>query len=56
MTGIETKDDELAEIKVTGADGVTCRFALDDLLVFFGLSQSSAQSPEWRLGNRAQSS
>ena len=38
VTGIETKDDKLAEIKVTGADGVTRRLPLDDLLVFFGLS------------------
>ena len=38
VTGFESSDDKLTEIKVTGSDGVTRRLPLDDLLVFFGLS------------------
>ncbi len=49
VTGIETKDDKLAEIKVTGADGVTRRLPLDDLLVFFGLSPKLGPIAEWGL-------
>jgi thioredoxin reductase (NADPH) len=49
VTGIETKDDKLSEIKVTGADGVTRRLPLDDLLVFFGLSPKLGPIAEWGL-------
>lgn len=49
VTGIETKDDKLAEIKVTGADGVTRRLPLDDLLVFFGLSPKLGPIADWGL-------
>jgi thioredoxin reductase (NADPH) len=49
VTGIETKDDLLSEIKVTGADGVTRRMPLDNLLVFFGLSPKLGPIAEWGL-------
>ncbi|MFZ6800372.1 NAD(P)/FAD-dependent oxidoreductase [Undibacterium sp. Di24W] len=49
VTGIETKDDKLSEIKVTGADGVTRRLPLDDLLVFFGLSPKLGPIADWGL-------
>lgn len=49
VTGIETKDDLLSEIKVTGADGVTRRMPLDTLLVFFGLSPKLGPIAEWGL-------
>ena len=49
ITGIETKDDLLTEIKVTGPDGVTRRLPLDDLLVFFGLSPKLGPIAEWSL-------
>ncbi|MFZ6726290.1 NAD(P)/FAD-dependent oxidoreductase [Undibacterium sp. MH2W] len=49
VTGIETKDDVLSEIKVTGADGVTRRMPLDNLLVFFGLSPKLGPIAEWGL-------
>jgi len=49
VTGIETKDDILSEIKVTGADGVTRRMPLDNLLVFFGLSPKLGPIAEWGL-------
>ncbi len=49
VTGIETKDDLLSEIKVTGADGVTRRMPVDNLLVFFGLSPKLGPIAEWGL-------
>ena len=49
ITGMETKDDKLSEIKVTGADGVTRRLPLDSLLVFFGLSPKLGPIAEWGL-------
>jgi thioredoxin reductase (NADPH) len=49
VTGIESKDNTLTEIKVTGADGVTRRLPLDDLLVFFGLSPKLGPIAEWGL-------
>ena len=49
VTGFEERDDKLAEIKVTGADGVTRRLPLDDLLVFFGLSPKLGPIAEWGL-------
>lgn len=49
VTGIESKDDKLSEIKVTGADGVTRRLPLDDLLVFFGLSPKLGPIADWGL-------
>lgn len=49
VTGIESKDEQLTEIKVTGADGVTRRLPLDYLLVFFGLSPKLGPIAEWGL-------
>ena len=49
VSGFEEKDGKLAEIKVTGADGVTRRLPLDDLLVFFGLSPKLGPIAEWGL-------
>ncbi|HYD79649.1 MAG TPA: NAD(P)/FAD-dependent oxidoreductase [Paucimonas sp.] len=49
VTGLEEKDDRISEIKVTGADGVTRRLPLDDLLVFFGLSPKLGPIAEWGL-------
>ncbi|KWR92028.1 NAD(P)/FAD-dependent oxidoreductase [Cupriavidus sp. IDO] len=47
--GYEEKDGVLNEIKVTGADGVTRRLPVDDLLVFFGLSPKLGPIAEWGL-------
>jgi thioredoxin reductase (NADPH) len=49
VTGFESSDDKLTEIKVTGSDGVTRRLPLDDLLVFFGLSPKLGPIAEWGL-------
>jgi thioredoxin reductase (NADPH) len=49
VTGFEEKDDKLSEVKVTGADGVTRRLPLDNLLVFFGLSPKLGPIAEWGL-------
>ena len=47
--GYEEKDGVLTEIKVTGADGVTRRIPVDDILVFFGLSPKLGPIAEWGL-------
>jgi thioredoxin reductase (NADPH) len=49
VTGYETQNDKLSEIKVTGPDGVTRRLPLDHLLVFFGLSPKLGPIAEWGL-------
>ncbi|MFM7483632.1 MAG: NAD(P)/FAD-dependent oxidoreductase, partial [Burkholderiaceae bacterium] len=49
VTGFEEANDTLTEIKVTGADGVTRRLPLDDLLVFYGLSPKLGPIAEWGL-------
>jgi thioredoxin reductase (NADPH) len=49
VSGFEAKDDQLSEVKVTGADGVTRRLPLDNLLVFFGLSPKLGPIAEWGL-------
>mgnify|MGYP000697539774 CR=1 FL=1 len=49
VTGFEATDGTMTEIKVTGADGVTRRMPLDDLLVFFGLSPKLGPIAEWGL-------
>ena len=49
VTGFEAQGDQLSEIKVTGADGVTRRLPLDHLLVFFGLSPKLGPIAEWGL-------
>ena len=49
VTGFETKDDLLSEIKVTGSDGVTRRLPLDMLLVFYGLTPKLGPIADWGL-------
>jgi thioredoxin reductase (NADPH) len=49
VSGIETKDDKLSELRVTGADGVTRRVPLDMLRVFYGLSPKLGPIAEWGL-------
>jgi thioredoxin reductase (NADPH) len=49
VTGFETREGRLSEIKVTGPDGVTRRLPLDQLLVFFGLSPKLGPIAEWGL-------
>src|SRR3569623_525609 len=49
VSGFESKDNKLAEIKVTVTDGVTRRLPLDDLLVFFGLSPKLGPIADWGL-------
>lgn len=49
VTGFETRDERLSEIKVTGADGMTRRVPLDYLLVFYGLSPKLGPIAEWGL-------
>lgn len=49
VTGFETTEHQLSEIKVTGSDGVTRRLPLDHLLVFFGLSPKLGPIAEWGL-------
>lgn len=50
ITGFETRDGRLAQVKVTGGDGVTRAVPLDMLLVFFGLSPKLGPIAEWGLG------
>ncbi len=49
VTGYETRNDKLSELKVTGQDGVTRRLPLDHLLVFYGLSPKLGPIAEWGL-------
>ncbi len=49
ITGFETADGKLAEIRVTGLDGVTRRVPLDCLLVFYGLSPKLGPIEHWGL-------
>jgi len=49
VTGFDARDGKLAEVKVTGPDGVTRRVPLDMLLVFFGLSPKLGPIAEWGL-------
>ncbi len=49
ISGCESRDGRLAEVKVVGADGVTRRLPLDMLLVFFGLSPKLGPIAEWGL-------
>lgn len=49
LTGFETTDGKLTEIRVTGADGVTRRVPLDCLLVFYGLSPKLGPIEHWGL-------
>ncbi len=49
VTGFESQNERLSEIKVTGQDGVTRRVPLDMLLVFFVLSHKLGPIAEWGL-------
>jgi len=49
ITGFDEKDGRLANLKVTGGDGVTRQVPLDMLLVFFGLSPKLGPIAEWGL-------
>ena len=51
--GFEEKDGLLTELRVAGADGITRRLPLDDLLVFFGLSPKLGPIAEWGLDTSA---
>ena len=49
ITGYETQQDRLTEIAVTDIDGNTKIVALDDLLIFFGLSPKLGPIAQWGL-------
>ncbi|MDE2150444.1 MAG: NAD(P)/FAD-dependent oxidoreductase [Gammaproteobacteria bacterium] len=50
ITGIEERaDGSLAQVRVTGGDGVTRRLDLDQLLVFFGLHPKLGPIADWGL-------
>ena len=49
VTGFEQQDTRLAEIKVSGSDGLTRRLPLDMLLVFYGLSPRLGPIADWGL-------
>jgi thioredoxin reductase (NADPH) len=49
ITGFDTQDGKLTEVKVGGADGVTRRVPLDMLLVFHGLSPRLGPIADWGL-------
>lgn len=49
ISGFETADGQLTEIRVTGLDGVTRRVPLDCLLVFYGLSPKLGPIEHWGL-------
>ena len=49
ITGYETENDQISELKVTGQDGVTRRLPLDHMLVFYGLSPKLGPIAEWGL-------
>jgi thioredoxin reductase (NADPH) len=49
ISGFETSDARLTEVRVTSPDGLTRRVPLDALLVFFGLSPKLGPIAEWGL-------
>lgn len=49
ITGFEATNGRLAQVKVTGGDGVTRVVPLDMLLVFFGLSPKLGPIADWGL-------
>jgi thioredoxin reductase (NADPH) len=49
VTGYEEKAGRLTGVKVTGSDAITRVVALDELLVFFGLSPKLGPIAEWGL-------
>ncbi len=49
VTGIDSPDNILRHINVTGSDGVARRIELDQLLVFYGLSPKLGPISQWGL-------
>ena len=49
ISGMDSQDGRLSEVKVTGNDGITRRLPLDMLLVFFGLSPKLGPIAHWGL-------
>jgi len=49
VTGYQAKDSSLTEITFTNIDGESKQIALDDLLVFYGLSPKLGPIAEWGL-------
>ncbi len=49
VSGLEQQDGNLKQVRVTGADGVTRRLDLDQMLVFFGLHPKLGPIAEWGL-------
>ena len=49
ITGYETTEGKISELKVTGQDGVTRRLPLDAMLVFYGLSPKLGPIESWGL-------
>ncbi|RJX34085.1 MAG: NAD(P)/FAD-dependent oxidoreductase [Oxalobacter sp.] len=49
ITGYETSDGKISELKVTGQDGVTRRLPMDAMLVFYGLSPKLGPIESWGL-------
>ncbi len=49
ITGYETSEGKISELKVTGQDGVTRRLPLDAMLVFYGLSPKLGPIESWGL-------
>lgn len=49
VTGFTEENDQLTEVSVSGADGITRRIPLDHLLVFFGLQPKLGPIENWGL-------
>ena len=49
ISGFETTDERMTEVRITSLDGLTRRVPLDHLLVFFGLSPRLGPIAEWGL-------
>lgn len=49
ITGFESRDGIMSEVRVTSNDGITRRVPLDALLVFFGLSPKLGPIADWGL-------
>lgn len=49
ISGLQEADGRMTDVRVTSADGLTRRVALDHLLVFFGLSPKLGPIAQWGL-------
>ncbi len=49
VTGVETQNERMTSITVTGVDGSTTQVPLDKLLIFFGLSPKLGPIADWGL-------